>query len=98
MRSVISEFNQYKKIFVLFLDTFSSLSSFMPNRWLDPLEKTSETLLIEPFFLLPNWDVHTNFEEIQTPQDSLLFENICSFGRPLWGSLSEAKNSFKKYD
>ncbi|RNA30015.1 hypothetical protein BpHYR1_018207 [Brachionus plicatilis] len=30
--------------------------------------------------------------------DSLLFENICSFGRPLWGSLCKTKLSDKKYD
>lgn len=65
MRSLLSELNPDKKVFVLFLDTFSSLSSFMPNKWHDPSKRASESLLIEPIYLLPNWDVYTNTESIQ---------------------------------
>ncbi|RNA07155.1 hypothetical protein BpHYR1_048413 [Brachionus plicatilis] len=82
LRSLISEMNRVKKIFVLFLDTFSSLSSFMPNKWLDPSKRASQSILIEPIYLLPNWDVFVDIEAIKTPKDSMIFENICSFGRP----------------
>lgn len=97
LRSLISEMNRDKKIFVLFLDTFSSLSSFMPNKWFGPSKRASQSILIEPIYLLPNWDVFVDIEAIKTPKDSMVFENICSFGRPLWGSLLKAKQLDKKY-
>ncbi|RMZ95168.1 hypothetical protein BpHYR1_022194 [Brachionus plicatilis] len=98
LRSLISEMNRDKQIFVLFLDTFSSLSSFMPSKWFDPSQRASQSILIEPIYLLPNWDVFVDIEAIKTPKDSMTFENICSFGRPLWGSLLTTKKSDKKYN
>ncbi|RNA22315.1 hypothetical protein BpHYR1_034583 [Brachionus plicatilis] len=104
----------YKEFFEKFSNGFDGSSPFDQhqshiNQELNNLElncpQTNKLIyyqsnkpLIFPIYLLPNWDVHTNIESIRTPQDSLLFENICSFGRPLWGSLCKTKLSDKKYD
>ncbi|CAF0899378.1 unnamed protein product, partial [Brachionus calyciflorus] len=97
IRNVITKFNKTNKIFVLFLDTFSGLTNFMPTKFNEPSMRMQKFKSAEPIYLLPNWDVFVDIESIKTPKDSLIFENICSFGRPLWGSWCKAKKLNEKY-
>lgn len=60
--------------------------------------RSSQSMLIEPIYLLPNWDVFVDIEKIKCPKDSMNLENICSFGRPLWASLVKTKNSDIKFN
>ncbi|RNA17112.1 dynein heavy chain axonemal [Brachionus plicatilis] len=98
LRSLTS--NLKGSVFVLFLDTFSQLADFMPVTYQDPSKRISEKKLkvFEPIYLLPNWDVFIdrNYEKIKNIKDSILFENACMFGRPLWGSWIYTKNNSHK--
>ncbi|CAF0999921.1 unnamed protein product [Brachionus calyciflorus] len=99
MRSVLTDLKT--NIFVLFLDTFSNLSLFMPATYRDPSQRISrqEKKVFEPIYLLPNWDVFKNESRIKNIYDTILFKNICSFGRVLWGSWFYTKhNSNNQYE
>ncbi|CAF0765381.1 unnamed protein product [Brachionus calyciflorus] len=80
-------------VFVLFLDLFMNLSEYYPKKEADrsgricSLEKT----LFEPIYLLPNWDLFVDYDLIKSMKETVTFENICRFGRVLWGSLMHTK-------
>lgn len=98
MRKLLSKLK--KNIFVLFLDTFSSLSMFMPPTTLDVSARIAHQQMevFEPIYLLPNWDIYLDETRIKTINDTVKFENLCMYGRALWGSWLEAKsNSNGKY-
>ena len=99
LKSFLCELKQ--NIFVLFLDTFSQLSKFMPTISRDPSNRIfSGTLeMFEPIYLLPNWDIFGELYPIKSIHDSVQFENICKLGRPLWGSwIFMQRNSNGKYE
>ena len=98
LRSILSELK--KNIFVLFLDTFSHLSEFMPITANDPSNRVFSVHLelFEPIYLLPNWDLFVALDSIRSIYDSVQYENICKFGRALWGSWVYTRtNSNGKY-
>lgn len=86
LRRVLSELGG--NVFVLFLDTFTNLSEFQPAQFSDPSERVYnlEKILFEPIYLLPNWDLFVDYNCIENIFDTVKFENICRFGRVLWGS------------
>ncbi|CAF0865091.1 unnamed protein product [Brachionus calyciflorus] len=99
LRKVLSELQG--NLFVLFLDTFtnpfeSNLSTFSDfSKGIYKIEK----LLFEPIYLLPNWDLFVNYSDIENIYDTVKFENICCFGRVLWGSWIFTKiSSFEKFE
>lgn len=94
IRRLLNNFQTDRKnIFALFLDTFSSLSKFMPRRSDDPSGRLVEDglLLLEPIYLLPNWDVFVDYKSIKNMNDTIDLEKICMFGRVLWGSWMQTK-------
>lgn len=99
IRSILSDLKP--NIFVLFLDTFSHLSEFMPPILQDPSNRVfSDRLKVfEPIYLLPNWDLFVTSDSVKSIQDSVIFENMCLFGRALWGSWMHTRtNSNGKYE
>lgn len=99
LRSLLSELR--RNMFVLFLDTFSHLSEFMPSTSRDPSSRicTGVSKIFEPIYLLPNWDLFGAIDSICSIKDSIKFENICKYGRPLWGSWMHTRtNSNGKYE
>lgn len=100
LRSLIT--NLKKNIFVLFLDTFSSLSEFMPNKRSDPSLRvySGKKKVFEPIYLLPNWDVF--LKSAKNISETVSYEYICNFGRVLWGSWVYTRNNsnekFKSID
>ncbi|RMZ97921.1 hypothetical protein BpHYR1_008492, partial [Brachionus plicatilis] len=98
LRRVLSQLEG--NVFVLFLDTFTNLSEYHPQKFADPSARisTCQKILFEPIYLLPNWDLFADYDLIQTINETVKIENICRFGRVLWGSLMHTKlNSNGKF-
>ena len=96
MRSLIPKLK--KNIFVLFLDTFSTLSEFMPSKTSDPSLRvyTGEKIVFQPIYLLPNLDVFA--KSAKNISETITFDYISYFGRVLWGSwIYTRNNSHEKF-
>ncbi|RNA30748.1 hypothetical protein BpHYR1_025586 [Brachionus plicatilis] len=52
-----------------------------------------EMEVFEPNYLLPNWDVFVDEAKIEKMKDTVKFENICMFGRVLWGFWIDSKKN-----
>lgn len=91
LRRVLSQLEG--NVFVLFLDTFTNLSEYHPQKTADPSARivTSQKILFEPIYLLPNWDLFADYNSAQNMNDTVTIENLCRFGRVLWGSLMHTK-------
>ncbi|CAF0970233.1 unnamed protein product [Brachionus calyciflorus] len=99
IRNVLS--NLRNNIFVLFVNMFTISSNFDVKIDPDPSARIAYRSLkeLEPIYLLPTWDLYADQVKIEKISDSVKFENICMYGRPLWGSLLQTrKNSGQKYD
>ena len=77
------------KVFVLFTDTFTNLSEYIP------IKSQNHKKVFEPIYLLPTWDLFADYESIKTIKDTTKFENVGQFGRVLWGSLIDTKRNSK---
>ncbi|CAF1049329.1 unnamed protein product [Brachionus calyciflorus] len=99
LRNTLSKLSN--NIFVLFVNMFTISSNFNTKRDLDPSARNAYSSLyeLEPIYLLPNWDLYADQVKIEKIDDSVKFENICMYGRPLWGSLLQTwLNSGNKYN
>ncbi|RNA44690.1 hypothetical protein BpHYR1_041193 [Brachionus plicatilis] len=72
-----------KNLFAIFLDTFSSLSKFMPPTTLDVSARIAhqQIKLFEPIYLLSNLVINLDETRIETIHDTVKFENLCIYGR-----------------
>ncbi|CAF1050462.1 unnamed protein product [Brachionus calyciflorus] len=80
--------NLKRNIFVLFTDTFTNLSEYIPIKSQSHKEK-----VFEPIYLLPTWDLYADYTSIKKIKDTDKFENVGKFGRVLWGSLINTKKN-----
>ena len=78
------------KVFVIFIDTPSKLTNFLPQTKRDPSRRVASgsSKLFNPIFLIPTWNVHldvspTNIREASSKN------YLYKIGRPLWNSLYE---------
>lgn len=82
------------------MDTFTNLSEYQLKKFADPYARiiTSQKILFDTIYLLPNCDVFVNYDSIKKIDETVMFENICIFGRVLWGSWMYTKsNSNNKF-
>ena len=77
------------------MDTFYSLSKFMPPATFDASARIAceKMEIFEPIYLLPNWDVFLDESRIKIIKDTVKYENLCMYGRALWGSWLDTKNN-----
>lgn len=87
LRRVLSELQG--NVLVLFLDTFTNLREYHPQKSADPSARiaSSQKILFEPIYLLPNWDLFADYDSVHDMNDTVKIENMCRFGRVIWGSL-----------
>ena len=66
-------------IFLVLIDTASTLSNFVPSQSVDPSARDCGKLLFDPFFRLTTWDV-------MKPFTYLTALDFFQLGRPLWAT------------
>ncbi|CAF0871775.1 unnamed protein product, partial [Brachionus calyciflorus] len=99
LRKILSKLSN--NIFVLFINMFTISNSLDAKRNPDPSAKITLSSMIEfePIYLIPNCDIYVDELQILKIEDSVEFENVCMYGRPLWGSLVQTKlDKCRKYN
>ena len=59
--------------------------------------KFEKQKLFDPIYLLPTWDSYADYNLIANIKESIKIENVCKFGRVLWGNLYDTYLKERKY-